>query len=384
MRKGIGSLLVTLLLMTVGFFSVNVEAATAVKKEINSSFSDFLAEEKSENWYKLTTGENTYMVFSFSAEEIVNHGWNISIYNDEYELIRSYKGIKDNFISDRFMFDDYSTFYLKVEGQYKDNWCPCGVEYTMSTSETIDKLFEKESNNVMKKANTLTSGKEKYGTLWTEKDIDYYKFKTTKTGYTQIEFHSESGEVINHGWNLSIFDSTGKLIKKTEGIKENFKSLKLDFKKGTIFYVLVEGQYKDNWSPVDKLYSIMAKEVKTTSYEEESNNTVKKATLLQKKKYGTTYVKDDIDYYKYLAKATKKVTVKFTLEDDEIVNHGWSVNIYDGTVSEKYLVAHDNAVVNDVSFKFKAKKGHNYYIVVEPRYKDNWAPIDITYMVSAS
>lgn len=291
-----------LVFVIIGTFSVKIEAATAVEKKINKSFSDSLAENNSENWYKLTTGKNTYMVFDFSTEEIVNHGWKLSIYNDSYELIRTYNNVIDNFISDRYMLGDDTTFYIKVEGSFKDSWSPKGVKYTISTKQTTDKLFEKESNNAIRKANVLSSGKAKYGTIWTEKDLDYYEFTTTKNGYTQIEFHSESDTIINHGWNITIVDSEGNTISKREGITDNYKSIKLNFKKGTTFYVLVEGQYKDSWSPIDRLYSVTAKEKKTTSYEAESNNTVKKATVLKKKKYGTTYVIKDIDYFKYTAR----------------------------------------------------------------------------------
>lgn len=83
---------------------------------------------------------------------------------------------------------DAGTYYLKVSGiQYMDASGSLTVQgangetYKLKVSWTNADNWESESNDDINTADTMTSGKAVYGSLYGVSDSDYYGFQTTKT-----------------------------------------------------------------------------------------------------------------------------------------------------------------------------------------------------------
>lgn len=384
MKKILSKCILAVFIFTMLVFCPNpVKAATPVEKNVNESFTDSLTERTSENWYRIVCGKNSYITLFFNPNNSsISSGWNISIYDESYTQIREYRSIEENFISDRFMFGNNATFYVKVTASntYSEKSANVGVPYTISTKEVLDTSYEQESNNSFSRSTTLTSGKIKYGTIWKDDDVDFYSFKTTQTGYTQFEFGSESNKIVEEGWNISIFDSNGTLINEKKNVNGHFISHKLNVEKGTTLYVRIEAA--NGWyNPLDELYSIVAKETKTTEYETEPNNTVRKATKILKSKFGTILNGADKDYFKYKATKNKTMRLMFSIEDDD-VSDGWNVEIYKKSVSYQNRLVYVEDITNDTTLKFKAKKGVMYYFIVTPNDCDYNVPTGITYKLT--
>jgi hypothetical protein len=383
MRKGVSKLLFALLacVCAVCFLKTDAQAATAVKKNIDTTFKDSLEETTSENWYELKTGKNSYFTLSFIPEETLDYGWDVSILDEEYNEVKSYGNITNNFTSARLTLGDNATFYIKVK-YYIPKWTKAGISYSIKTEQVKRSDWEKESNATTSKATKLTSGKKMNATLWKKDDVDYFKFKTTKTGYAQVNFCVEDEEPVEYGWNFYILDSKGNVVYEEEDVKENYISRKLAYKKGTTFYVKVERRWSND-KIVDVWYSVKVKEYSTSKYEVEPNDNTKKATTIKSgaSKTGTILNSSDVDCYKYTAAKDKKVSVKFSIEGDVAVSQGWDVTIYRKSVSDNNIVVSENKITNDKTLKFKAKKGYEYYIVVKPHYNDVY---NVCYKVKVS
>ena len=388
-KKNLCSVLIAMIIIATGVILTPVQKVYAinyVQKEMDTSFSDSLAERDSENWYTLTTTKKGYFTMSFMPSDASTHGWDIYMYDSNFNTIKEYTGITLNLTSDRIMLPGNSTFYIKVTGHWKDNWAPVGVEYTISTKQVYDKTWELEANGTTSKANALTSGKKKYATIWKKDDVDYFKFKTTKNGYTQFHFTVEEEDTskCSHGWTISILNSKGEIIYSQSDITMGYVSRRFNFKKGTTLYVAVEGKWKDGWAPVDALYSITAKEKKSSSWELEPNNTTSKATTITSSKVGTIFTGSDVDFYKYKPKKKTTKKLKISVVDDVVVNHGWNITIYKKNALDKNIVNQVKGITNDKTIKFKVQKGVTYYIKVTPTWTDGWSPNDVQYKIKIS
>lgn len=247
---------------------------------MDSTFYDSLEQSTSENWYQLTTTKEGYFTITFNPSVTHNYGWDMYLYDDSFNKIKYYQGIKLNFVSDRIMFEKDTTFYLKIKGYYTSDWCPVGIDYSITTKQVNKSNCEKESNATTSKANKLSSGTPRYGTMWKDDDVDYYSFKVTKNGYTTFKFAFEDNTIVKFGWNISFLDEQGNTIYTRENVINDYISRRFNFRKGTTVYIKISGRYSNNWCPIDVKYSITPIEKASSTWESEQNNTVKKATKL--------------------------------------------------------------------------------------------------------
>lgn len=365
--------------VTIGF-SHSVKAVDYQQKEMNSTFSDSLEEAKSVNRYAYKTTEDGYLTISFIPETESRYGWNMKLLDSNYQELTSWKGIKNNYVTRKLTFEKNSQFYIEVEGYYHDKDAPVGIRYDLSVNHVNDSEWEVEANNTFGKANSLKSGVEKRGSLWLKSDVDYYKFKVTKTGYTVFKFVPDQEHT--YGWKITYYDGQGNVLYQYAPIKTNYTSRIFNLKKGSTIYFSIEGYYHDNHAPVGIEYTISAVEKATNTWESEPNDTSKKATTISGSKYGTLYLNSDVDVYKYKAKTAGKKKIKFSIEDDVNVTYGWRIKVYEGNIDSSKLVASLNQVKNDTTLKFKAKKGKNYFVVIEGYYHDNDAPTTVKYKIT--
>lgn len=377
--------LVLLLSCFLGVPFIKAKAISYAAKDIDTVVTDSLKTEEAENWYKMKTTKDGYFTLKFDPFCENEYGWNIGIYDQNHNQIKDYSSVKGTFISERIMFPKGTIFYIKIEPWIpSERYCPIDVDYDIVVKQVSSSNWEKEENGTTTKANKLKSGKAMYGTLWKKDDVDYFSFKTTKNGYTRFKFAVEEEGDIKNGWNIYFKDGNGNELYSVNGIETDYISRRFNFKKGTTIYVEVAPQ-TSFWSPVDIKYSIKPIETEKSTWEIERNDRESKATIITSGKLGTIYNVNDVDYYKYKAPATKTKKVKFTIEDDVAISNGWNVTIYKTSIDRNNIVASQNSITRDTTFKFKAKKGVIYYIVIKAYISYGGADIqDVLYKLKIS
>lgn len=318
--------------------------------------------------FKFKTTKSGYINLTFSANDIdeSGRGWDIDIYDAEYNYLFGYehvKGVEQQFISGKIELGKNATFYVKVSASASYS-VPLDIEYRLCVKQTQKSNWEKGNNGTYLKAEKLTTKKKTYGTIWRNGDADFYKYKVKNTGYTQFLFTAEEASTSNNHWEVYFYDKNLNCIYYEDDIRQLCRySHKFNFKKGTTIYIKVVGG-GTYMTPVDHTYSIKPIEKSTTAWETESNNTFKKATTLPVKgKIGTCLNSSDIDFYKYKAKSTGTKKLRFTMESDTNCGSGWNIEIYN---SKKECVARYTYIKQDKIIKYKMKKNTTYYIKVCP------------------
>ncbi len=215
---------------------------------------------------------------------------------------------------------DAGTYYLKVSGiQYMDASGSLTVQgangetYKLKASWTNADNWESESNDDINTADTMTSGKAVYGSLYGVSDSDYYGFRTTKDGYIVINLqHSKvTGRQNKAIYAVTVCDTSGNSIYEmtSKAEDEATDSIKLGLSAGK-YYIKVAGQnayYGGN-------YVIKTTFKACSTWEHESNDTYDTANTAVS---GTTYSGDirtysDVDYFKTSLSANGYINVKLT------------------------------------------------------------------------
>lgn len=215
---------------------------------------------------------------------------------------------------------DAGTYYLKVSGiQYMDASGSLTVQgangetYKLKASWTNADNWESESNDDINTADTMTSGKAVYGSLYGVSDSDYYGFQTTKDGYIVINLqHSKVTGWQNKAiYAVTVCDTSGNSIYEmtSKAEDESTDSIKLGLSAGK-YYIKVAGQnayYGGN-------YVIKTTFKACSTWEHESNDTYDTANTAVS---GTTYSGDirtysDVDYFKTSLSANGYINVKLT------------------------------------------------------------------------
>ena len=215
---------------------------------------------------------------------------------------------------------DAGTYYLKVSGiPYLDAAGSLAVQgangetYKLKAFWTNADNWESESNDDINTADTMTSGKAVYGSLYGVSDSDYYGFQTTKDGYIVINLqHSKVTGWQNKAiYAVTVCDTSGNSIYEmtSKAEDEATDSIKLGLSAGK-YYIKVAGQnayYGGN-------YVIKTTFKACSTWEHESNDTYDTANTAVS---GTTYSGDirtysDVDYFKTSLSANGYINVKLT------------------------------------------------------------------------
>ena len=80
-----------------------------------------------------------------------------------------------------------------------------GNQYKIRSNYYATEGWEKESNDTMALATDLTAGKTLHGSINSKKDVDYYRYVATGSGYFNFKFTNADGGN-NQYWKLSVYD----------------------------------------------------------------------------------------------------------------------------------------------------------------------------------
>ncbi len=206
------------------------------------------------------------------------------------------------------------------------------------------------------------------GALSGEKAKNRYQFTMDKDGYFTINFSKVNPtEYVGDGWNITLYDTAGNKCISEEGIKSNYTSAKLDFKKGSQFYLQIESRF-DFSEPKGKTYKIEIQSVQDTLWEQESNDSINDATVLTNDvaKSGTLWNRLDEDYYSYTVEKQGYFVIDLIREDPTLdIDAGYDLLIFDANGEE--LDRYTRITTNYTSNKYNFMVGDKLYFKIKNR-----------------
>lgn len=277
------------------------------------------------DYYKITSTTKGYLSFQLQHDKVSGRLstdiYSVAVCDAAGNTMYTMTSKKDEEKSESVNFGlDAGTYYLKVSGiQYMDASGSLTVQgangetYKLKASWTNADNWESESNDDINTADTMTSGKAVYGSLYGVSDSDYYGFQTTKDGYIVINLqHSKvTGRQNKAIYAVTVCDTSGNSIYEmtSKAEDESTDSIKLGLSAGK-YYIKVAGQnayYGGN-------YVIKTTFKACSTWEHESNDTYDTANTAVS---GTTYSGDirtysDVDYFKTSLSANGYINVKLT------------------------------------------------------------------------
>lgn len=369
-------LLVTMMTKTVAYAGTNNTQGTAKTIEVNKNYSGVMDSEYS--WYKVKLTKSGYFYLNFNrlsedGDKYINAGWKISLYVNGKFILED-KWISESeahYISPKYGYPKDTVVYVRI----RNNGAGTKVPYKFSICNKASGYWESEKNNSQRTADKMTLNKYYYGNFPTSDTLDYYYTKLNKTGYAQIYFGRrdlDGDTYVNVGWKLSVIVD-GKVVLDKAFISEQaavngYVSPKFGYKKGQKIYVRVE----NNGAGTAVDYKLKVKNVSSSVWETENNNSKSKADTmkLNKKFYGVCMRNNDTDWYKY--KVAKNGTLKFYAGKNSLDDNGWyDFKVY---VNSKQVISTSN--YNEAIKKmgsFKVKKGQTVYVKVTSSYNSTYA-----------
>lgn len=333
------------------------------------------------DFYKYTVSGAGIFSVNFSQYDYVTEDcYDIVIYDSNMNKINE-ETLVSSCTTKRVNFKKGTEFYIAVSASLEQYDCSQNGHYCLELNWTPKSNWEIESNDTKKTATQLNN--KMVGTLYAEKDVDFYKYTAPKKGYVNFSFINEESLTDSPGWSVYIYDSSLKEIGSWKNVCANQVFGNVIVKKGTVLYIKVEKGLEGEGLGVevlDKAYSITPI-LKTKTYlETEKNNSCSKANSIKlKKSYtGALNGNNDTDYYKI--KATSTGTYKASLKLQKAVENGYSLVVYD---SKKKEIKSATDIKENGKVKFKVKKGKTYYVQIK-YYTSAWQSANQLYTLKVT
>ncbi len=194
--------------------------------------------------------------------------------------------------------------------------------------------FGESENNSSDNATDITLSKEATDFLYSENDINWYKFNTNKKHFIFAFSLTEDTNIdtINLGWNISIYKADNTKIFSMSSVTANRISPKLPYSGEILIKIEASNKASTQNAPIFCPYNIKITEFTDKYYENESND---KSNTANNISVGYSYSgalqsTDDTDWYKF--KATKDYfVVNFNINnksDIETINDGFNISLY--------------------------------------------------------
>lgn len=339
------------------------------------------------DWYKFEATEDYFEVdFGVNVEHIgvpLTRGWKISIYDNKMNLIQEYSDYTE-FKGDKQAFS--GTIYIKVcaNDSYYDTLN--NINYDITVTNTVNPNWEDEYNNDSQKAQSINAGEKYTGSLYTNKDADWYKL--TSIDYLNITFSINmeyATSMPTKDWNVTVYDCNLTQIHSFDAANTH-TTVNLPFS-GMVFVKVSAAD--DYYSALNNVYYDITVNTATDAlWESEYNDTSATANEInQGSKYsGNLYKKSDMDFYKFKS-TTNAFKISFDIDLNEVsvddIADGWKISVF--PVDSASAIA--NYSVSSVgSFKTQTlnyPKGKEYFIKVEAVSSAfNNAPVYQTYHIT--
>lgn len=306
------------------------------------------------DWYVYSIPANGYFTYDFQGEGS-SALWNLYLYDENMNELQKDTNTR-TVSSNKYVLPVGAKVYVKV------TCYGVGNQYKIRSNYYATEGWEKESNDIMALATDLTAGKTLHGSINSKKDVDYYRYVATGSGYFNFKFTNADGGN-NQYWKLSVYDEKKKLLQTVETEDDlQISTAKLGFRKGKEIYLKVERNINDYACGHE--YTVTVNQYKADNWEQESNDSFATATTVKKNKTcsANNYAVKDKDYFVYKAAKKGKVTMQVSLPDSGY----WNVCVYN---QKKKLVKQEDYAQTGQKFTVKAAKGQKLYVMVKARTK---------------
>ena len=196
------------------------------------------------DYYKFKASQSGYVSFSvlnFDGDvDNIGNGWDLYVYDSNMKELLSVSRITTKYDAGTFITKKNAVYYVKLV-QNDDYYDAIGVIYELKANFKATSSVESEKNDTFSKANTIKT--ERYGTLLDGEDKDVYKFVASKSKQYKITFDNDYE--MQYGYNISVCDSKGKVIKGIYDIKSD-ASMKFKAKKGKKYYITIS--HRSSWA----------------------------------------------------------------------------------------------------------------------------------------
>ena len=369
-------------------------AQKGIKIEVNKDYEGVLDTETEVDWYTVNITQKGYFQVSLdyddAEESLVNDGWDIVIFDADEKEIKEIRQITSKYASPQLPFAP-GTYYVKI----KANWeyapgAPIGCTYNLRVNNTYDDAWESEYNDSRSMANAIIAGHTHYGTIYCAEDIDWYKVDINQNGYFQLDFDYDDRDedIVNDGWNVTICDVDGNVIKEFTKITKKYNSARIPFAPGTYYVKVMANWQYEGGAPIDCTYKLKVSNTVSAIWESENNETMATADkiVLNSKSYycGNLYAADDVDYFYFSLQNKGAIKILFKANDVSTLpdeKYGWDVTIFNINNGKQYQL--DN--VKGLTTKAVVLPQGKYYVKVNADWQYvGAAPIDCTYNVKVN
>lgn len=204
------------------------------------------------DYFKYTVSDTGYFTVNFSLDYDKGDMYDIWIYDSNLNQIAGDDYMR-SYTSPRLNFKTGTEFYIAVSANSKTSDYSENGHYFVKVNWTSASDWELEENGTRNTASLLNE--KKYGTMYSNKDEDYYQYAATENGKVEFKFVNEDSVTEGYGWSVFIYDSDFKEISSKIYFRTDATLGALDVKKDAVLYVKVTSAvYGD--SVVDKKYSL--------------------------------------------------------------------------------------------------------------------------------
>ena len=191
----------------------NTTADTASVISVNATYTGSIMKYSDVDWYKFKISSPGYISLKFGHDYVEESGnyWEAYLYNPEMNCLNYYyyQGNNTSATGENIGVPA-GTYYIKVQkggSGYKE------VNYNVKINYTASSVWEKEFNDDYNSANTISINKTYYGSIMKYSDVDWYKFKVSKTDSVSLKFTHKYMESNGYYWCVDLYNSSFSKLK---------------------------------------------------------------------------------------------------------------------------------------------------------------------------
>lgn len=354
------------------------DTPTAVQGiNVNTKYYGELSTSDEVDSYKFTLSKAGHIRIDFGKEyeSNTNKGWDVKVYDKNFEVIKS-----DSFYCGNSKTDKSSelglnagTYYIKVSKRDNYYYYWTDVKYNMTVNFAESSIWEKETNNTFATANNIGVNTMYYGSTsdGSSTDYDYYKFSLANAGHIRLDFGKEYDSNDQHGWDVFLYNTDQeKLYGWTFGCgnSKTDSTCEYGLAKGS-YYIFIRPKDDYYYYKTNVTYNFKINYSASNVWESEPNddlgspNTISVNTTY----YGTTTNNND-DCFKFLLSKKGQVSIDFGKEYDKETNRGWDITLYN---SDREQISKGSVSCGDTNIKAVITadlSAGTYYLKVSPQY----------------
>jgi fibronectin type 3 domain-containing protein/Ni,Fe-hydrogenase III component G len=353
------------------FFSQSALASGEVSMTPNVEYTGNLQDYYDVDSYRINISTPSSVQIRFKhAVPADDSSWYIALYDSEMnETITSFysETPNTNLLSSKVRVPA-GTYYIKVNTY---NWNSIDYNITAIVVNESASNFEREVNDTVGLAQTITGNKEYTGNLQDYYDDDYYKINITTPSSVQIRFrHVVPAD--DSSWYIALYDSEmDETITDfySETTNTNLLSSKVRVPAGT-YYIKVNTY---NWSNIDYNITAVVVNESASNFEREVNDTVGMAQAIAGNKEYTGNLQDyyDDDYYRLTVNMATRIQIRFR-HAVPANSSSWHITLYNSDMDEITYFYSETSNTNLLSSIARVPPG-TYYIKIDSY---NWSNID--------